>query len=403
MGTKSASNLNHSNNPIVSHIALKHSQNNANVYVDTTQKEVELQEIKNIHASPLNRMDGIGFVRVVLHESHASFMHKTDWHFASSNLKRIDVIDDYTKNTMTRDIRTGDMLQISKEGHHEGEVQESNVNPHQEMLELDERMPETADKCDAETGGNHDDSELAARLKDTYLKPLQYLCEKYGIPYFSNGVIIEYVLPVMKNGKCYGYESFYVVALHCSGKTSNKKLDSVKKTYEQGMGLVNKFNEAHGTHIVPNMILGGHYHANADCDFAHEVTTYDKNGLAIGTYVQTIMVRNGSDMADKNAGSFLRNFTDRHIPNVTQYDIHFEINNAFDPYATNKRPPVVPIVTEFQVLNDQGELSIKAKEYMEHRRDLSAQEIQELHQQYKESEPKEMLEIIGTKMEGLTK
>lgn len=357
-------------------INLQQAKNNPNVKFNNYEVLQQKYDVKTIHQmDSLLRATGIGYLPVeVKYGAHVSFVPRSDYHFATANPHILENIDTYLENTITNILDHGDMLQVPVEGHHSGEAMESRLNTEDEQIMFTEALSKYSDKVIAACGGTHDDPEFASRLKDTYVSAIKQIYEGFGIPYFPNSLVVEFKVPVINGNVQVGKTSLWCVVMHCSGKPASKKLGSVEKTYDQGLGVIKKFNAYFGKNVCPDFILGGHFHANADCDYMVERNIYDKDGKATGSYMHTIRVRSNATIQDSNSSSFNRSFPDVLIPNFTQYDVHFRINPAYTTNGMNNNPKFIPVVTEFPILNKSGELSMKAKEYMETRKDYNFNE-----------------------------
>ena len=359
-------------------INLQTATNNPNVKLNNYESLRYNQDIKTIQQmDSLLRATGIGYLKVnVNYGSHVSFVPRSDYHYATANPTILNNLDYYLENTITNIIDHGDMLQVPVEGHHLGEAMESRLNTADEQMLFTESLGKYSDKVVAACGGTHDDPEFAGRLRNTYLSAIKHIYEGYGIPYFPNSLVVEFIVPVMDKDekKVIDSTSLWCVVMHCSGKPANRKLGSVEKTYEQGLGVIKKFNAYFDKNICPDFIIGGHFHANADCDYTVERNIYNSEGKATGSYMKTIRVRSNATIQDSNSSSFNRSFPDVLIPNFTQYDVRFEINPNYNVNGMNNNPKYIPVVTELPILNRSGEISIPAKEYMSKRKDYNFEE-----------------------------
>ena len=351
-------------------ISMQRSRNNPSVSANTYEDTKKLTDAENIMELDSTRPTNIGYIVCdVTYGTHVSFTTRSDLHFASAKPEVLKTLDEYYKNTITSIIDHGDMLQTAVEGHHQGEALESRLSPDEERLLFKKSLSQYPEKVVAACGGNHDDPEFANRLKDHGVSMLKATYEEFGIPYHANSLVVEFRVPVVKSNKIVGKTSLWCVVMHCNGRTSAKKLASVAKTYDQGLGVIERFNYLYGKNITPDFILGGHFHANADTDYLVERNIYDEKGKAIGSYMHTIRVRSNSTLQDSFSSAFNRSFPGVLIPNFTQFDVHFEVNPNYEPTAMNTAPKYIPVVTEFNILNKSGELSIPAKQYMQVRKD----------------------------------
>lgn len=351
-------------------LTLSPSKNGYNTFVDTNKLNEKIKNAEQIHYMSSLRSSGIGYiVHDITYGAHISFVPRSDLHYSTSDPNVLDTLDTYFKNTITTIIDHGDMLQVPVEGHHAGECQESKLTTMEEQALFNARNALYSEKIIGACGGTHDDPEFASRLSPTYLSAVKPCYDMFNIPYFPNSLVVEYRVPVVKNNRVVDTTSLWCVVLHCSGKPASKKLGSADKTLNQGLGIIQKFNQEYNKNITPDYIIGGHFHANADANYVIEKTIFDAKGKATGTYLHTIKVRSGATLQSSNSSSFNRSFPEILYPNFTQYDIHFLINKNFDPQSFNRFPKYIPIATEFQILNRNAELSTFAKQYMNARKD----------------------------------
>lgn len=377
-------------------LVLVPAKNNPRV-LEQNETQAGIDELNKIHRSPINFDSKIGFKELTpTYGRHISFIPISDLHYANARPEVLDVLDNYLKNTVTDIMHHGDMLQVAVEGHHIGEVMESKLNTAEEQLLFADRIEKYAEKIVVATGGNHDDPEFASRLKNSYLSALLPIYKQYGIKYYENACVVEYKVPVTQTEEA----SLWCVVMHCNGGTSTKKLMSAQKTYEQGMGVIAKFNQEHfGTdkskYVVPDFILGGHFHANSSLDQSYERNRYDKNGKVVGTYIQTIRVRSNSTLQNNNSTSFTRGFSNPVVPNLTQFDVHFVKNPFFEKSNFSKNPKYIPIVTEFSIFNRDFKLTKMAEKYMEMRKDKDFKE--QIKEEHKNNTIKELLESFEEK------
>jgi len=365
--------------------SLTRSSNGPFFYYDNSQNDKKIEDAEKIYNMNSLRQDGIGYLRIpVIYGSHASFCPISDLHFATSQPKIMyNLFNNYLNNTLTDVFFHGDLIQMPTEGNHFGEGLESRIKGDEESQILFKKyINKISNKCKGATGGTHDSPEFASRLKGEQFEILEPYFEQYGIPYFPNSMIIEYLVPVIKNSKIVDYASCWVVVMHCYGKPGSKKLDSAVKTYEEGQGVVERFNSRTGLNIIPDYIMGGHFHANSDIDYPFTRKIYDSKGEVIGNYIQTIRVRSNATIQDSNSSCFNRSFPEVLIPNYTQYDVHFEVNDNFNPKAINKYPKYKLISTELPILNKMGEVSLIAQDYMKKRTDIDYKTIIESENKY---------------------
>ena len=394
MKTNNATRKKQSGSHVKKYLELKQNPHNANIEQDVRSQNYVSAEIKKIHESDIDKQDGIGYLRPRIKEGgHISFVATSDIHIKTAKAKIVKELIKYIQTTNTLMMEGGDLLQIDKDGYQDG-TNESRINSNEEINLLKNILRPIAHKIIGAVGGNHDDPEFASRLKDTYIKVLKQMYDELGVYYSSNGIVIEWIVPVYSKNKVVGETSFVQVLLHDHGKGKSKKLDSAKTTLAQGMAVINKFNERMGTNLIPDIITGGHFHAAADLEEVFEADIVDKRGLTTGTYLHTIRVRSNNTLQNSNSSAFNRKFGDRQVATFTQTDVYFEANPSFNPNGTNMKPKFIPIVNEFPILTSKGELTTPAKEYNEKRRDYSQDYYNLYSKELKKSDVTEVLDIM---------
>ncbi len=352
-------------------LQLVQSKINANLMMDTYEDQLEMQEIIRRYQSESFNKSKIGYVvNTVSYGRALSMVHYTDIHAMHRDPVRGELMDNYIVSTITNVLDSGDQKENVKEGYQEGGAMEASMNGEQEDKLLLRHVNKIGDKIVAACGGNHNDPELAKRLKDTYANSTSLIYKSKGIAYYSRGVVVIDLVPVMDGKKRKGYAPHVTVLLHCGNGTPSKQLDAAEKNYLQGMALIEKFNREHGTHLVPDMILGGDFHSNTNLDKKVVREIRNKDGKVTGTYTKTIRVRNGASQKRQSASSFDNGFPATHIANATQYHITCDYNRSFDKNGFNDEPEFVFEYTEFEILKrNSNELSSIAKQYMMYRYD----------------------------------
>ena len=195
--------------------------------------------------------------------------------------------------------------------------------------------------------------------------------EANGISYSPNAMLYVIDLPVYKGKKFLYYKPVHILTLHGRGKTPNERIASANKIYEQGMGVIKEYNRIHKTHIVPDIILGGHFHGNSSCDFNVECNITNALGRVTGSYNKIVRVRECSTFASKTSSSFNNSFSDTIIQNLNVLDFRYEHNENFDLNATNDYPQDVLKIIEFPILQRNScELTLPAKIYQQHNKDF---------------------------------
>ena len=352
-------------------LKLSKSTLNSNLLFDTYEDEQEMKEILRRYNSQAFNKSKIGYVVNTVNYGRAlSLVHYTDLHAMHRDPVRGELMDNYIVNTITNVLDSGDQKENVKEGYQLGGSQEASLNGEQEDKLVLRHVNKIGNKIVAACGGNHNDPELANRLKDTYANTTSLIYKSKGIAYYSRGAIVIDLVPVYDGKKCKGFAPHVTVLLHCGHGTPSKQIDAAEKNYIQGMDLIAKFNREHNVNLVPDLILGGDFHSSTNLDKKVVREIRNKVGRVIGTYTKTIRVRNGASQKRQSASSYDNGFPANHICNATQYHITCNYNKDFNRNSFNSLPEFIFNYTEFEILKrNSNELSTIAKQYQIYRRD----------------------------------
>lgn len=350
---------------------LVQSSTNANVMYDNFEDQNEMKEILRRYYSEDFNKSKIGYVvNTVTYGKALSLVHYTDIHAMHRDPVRGDLMDNYIAHTITNVLDSGDQKENPVEGYQMGGMSEASLNAEQEDKLVLNYLDKIGNKIVAACGGNHNDPELANRLKSTYANTTSLMYKSKGIAYYSRGVVVIDFVPVMDGKKCKGYAPHVTVLLHCGHGTPSKQLDAAEKNYIQGMDVIAKFNREHGTNLVPDLILGGDFHSNTSLDKKVVREIRNKAGRVTGTYRKTIRVRNGASQKRQSASSFDNGFPATHIANATQYHITCDYNKNYNKNGLNDEPEYLFNYTEFEILKrNSNDLSSMAKLYQKYRYD----------------------------------
>lgn len=376
------------------------STTNANLMYDNYEDKHELQEIMRRYYSEDFNKSKIGYViNRVSYGSALSLVHYTDMHAMHRDATRGDLMDEYIAHTITNVVDSGDQKENAVEGYHMGGMSEASLNGEQEDKLLQSFLDKIGNKIVAACGGNHNDPELASRLKSTYANTTKLIYENKDIPYYSRGVIVIDLVPVKDGKKIKGYAPHVTVLLHCGNGTPTKQLDAAEKNFILGMDVMAKFNREHKTNLVPDLILGGDYHSNTNLDKKVVREIRNNAGRVVGTYTKTIRVRNGASQKRQSASAFDNSFPATHIANATQYHITCSYNKDYDKNGFNNAPEYLFNYTEFEILKRKSnDLSTIAKQYQLARYDMDVK--QKAQRIVKKMDNKQMAQAVLETLEA---
>ena len=159
--------------------------------------------------------------------------------------------------------------------------------------------------------GNHD-GQNGKRWVSTNMSPTKHLADALGVEHGEFGVLLNVEMHTSDYRRKSGVMSIFVS--HCAGKTSGSA-KSVDITYEKAM------QELRGKGIMPDIIFGGHFQANADATVPMEYLAYDDQGKCIGTRRKDVIVVSESTLQETSryalAGGYPPSDSNVYINNLT--------------------------------------------------------------------------------------
>ena len=334
----------------------------------------ENNKTKNLYSKLTDSSSNIeqcGTVYVKCNRKHFGLCGIGDLHTDEMVYDRWNAVKNYCFNTNLSLCYLGDLATISVNNYKNAQPQEARFNVQDELELTKKEIAVNAHKTLGGVGGNHDEPQQGDRLKDVYISAQKEIMEANGIPYSPNAMLYIVDMPVFKDKKFLYFKPVYILTLHGRGKTPNERIASANKIYEQGMGVMKEYNRLHNTTIVPDIILGGHFHGNSSCDFNVECNVVNSVGRITGSYTKTVRVRECSTFADKTSSSFNNSFADTIIQNLNVIDFRYRHNNKFNPNETNDQAEDILDVLEFPILKrTSSEYTLPAKIYQEHNKDF---------------------------------
>lgn len=349
---------------------LKPSKNNKNYYTDTWFDESKEADLYTQLKNPRPNIDQCGTTYYKCNKKHFGICGIGDLHTDEMVYDRWNMVKNYCHNTNVGLCYLGDLATISINNYNNSQPQEAKFNVEDEIILTKKEIGYNAHKTLGAVGGNHGEPQQGDRLKNVYVSAERAIMEANGISYSPNAMLYVIDMPVYKNKKFLYYKPVHILTLHGRGKTPNERIASANKIYQQGMGVIKEYNRLHKTNIVPDIILGGHFHGNSNCDFNVECNITNSLGRVTGSYNKTVRVRECSTFASKTSSSFNNSFSDTIIQNLNVLDFRYNHNDNFNPNDTNDYAEDVLEIIEFPILKRNScELTLPAKIYQEHNKD----------------------------------
>lgn len=136
--------------------------------------------------------------------------------------------------------------------------------------------------------GNHD-GQNGKRWVGTNMSPTKHLADALGVEHGEFGVLLSVEMHTSDYRR--KSEVMTIFVSHCAGKTSGAA-KSVDITYEKAM------QELRSKGVMPDIIFGGHFHANADATIPMEYLVYDDQGKCVGTRRKDVIVVSESTLQE---------------------------------------------------------------------------------------------------------
>lgn len=358
------------------------SKNNPNILVDNSFEEAKNSDMQVALKNSRPNIDQCGTVYYKSHRKHFGFCGIGDLHTDEMVYDRWNAVKEYCHNTNIGICYLGDLATVSVNNYDNCQPQEAKFNVQEEVELTKKEIAYNAHKTLGGVGGNHDEPQQGDRLKNVYLSVEKQIMDANNIPYSPNAMLYCIDMPVYKNKKFLYYKPVYILTIHGRGKTPNERIASANKIYQQGMGVIKEYNRIHGTNIVPDFILGGHFHGNSSCDFNVECNIVNSLGRVTGSYNKTVRVRECSTFASKQSSSFNNSFADSIVQNLNIIDFRYNHNDNFDSYGANDQPEDILEIVEFPILKRNcNDYTLPATIYNNHNKDYNL--YNELSEEYK--------------------
>lgn len=209
------------------------------------------------------------------------------------------------------------------------------------------------------TAGNHDGAS-GSRNKDSNMAPAKQLAKRLGVKYCPFNAMVRIKLP-LKNAKRNKRETinYNVFVTHGSGNAGSKA-STVDTALTKALKACGRYD------ILPDLILTGHFHADANGLFNLSVTHYDDFGKVIGIMQKSVRVESLSTMQEANTYAVANNMeiTTANIPAI---NICWLKNPYYNESSKTWEYEFSGQSTKFPILqHGKNDYSRIALEYMQH-------------------------------------
>lgn len=276
-----------------------------------------------------------------------------------TKLERLKLVIDFVKNTpnavavLGGDILDNATLNGATNAH------TSKLNPDRALDLAVKLLEPIKNKIALVTAGNHDGLS-GGRNKDSNMAPAKQLAERLGVKYAPFNAMMRIKLP-LKNAKRNKKDTinYNVFITHGSGSAGSKAA-TVDTAFKKTMNACARLN------ILPDLILTGHFHADASGMYNLSVNKYDENGKVIGVMQKDVRVESLSTMQEANTYALANNMniTTANLPAI---NICWLRNPYYNESSKTWEYEFLGQSTKFNILkNSKNDYSRIAHEYMLH-------------------------------------
>ena len=331
----------------------------------TTNDKHEVEELKTIEKiAGFEQLDpeAMSFVEYTEKTfSNVCIVPLFDLHIGGegTKLERLKLIIDFVKNTPNAvAILGGDVLDnATLNGATNAHT--SKLNP-DHALDLAVKLLEPIkDKIALVTAGNHDGLS-GGRNKDSNMAPAKQLAKRLGVKYAPFNAMMRIKLP-LKNAKRNKKDTinYNVFITHGSGSAGSKAA-TVDTALKKAMNACSRLN------VLPDLILTGHFHADANGMFNLSVNRYDDFGRVIGVMQKDVRVESLSTMQEANTYALANNM-DITKANIPAINVCWLKNPYFNESSKTWEYEFLAQATKFPILqNNKNNYSRIAIEYLKH-------------------------------------
>lgn len=329
---------------------LQKSENIKNLMLDTRKYNLALNFAGVVAESDAFDPEVLSYAELDFENfSHICLLNLADLHFFDQGMskKRFDKASEFLKNTSNAyGVLSGDTFTVSTlSGASNAHV--SKLNNQNATILGKHLLKNIKNKLLFGVGGNHD-GEHGARNRDTNISLTSNVLSAIGVQYFQYNVLLK--INVENN-------PYYVFVTHGSGKATTKasSLDVLKS---KCLTICERFG------VYPNLILGGHFHADVNGRHLVEVPVY-KNGKLVSTKTQELIVESGPAMQGDSEFTSAYNMNST-VPNINAFDISFEKNPYYNKQNQLTESPIIWKVNKFPILKSKkDDFSMPAKIYLQ--------------------------------------
>lgn len=331
--------------------------NNQRFFVDKSQRLEALKHTIDTARSTAYYAEPVVFMRVRQPIfSSIALVVGADIHSGAvgSNAIREEKSIEFVKNTCNcMYVPAGDVFNsITKEGEDKHEDLFSNQRAIEREINL---LTPIRHKIPIVLDGNHD-GQNGKRWVSTNMSPSKHLADALQVEHGEFGVLLQVDMPTSDYKR--KSETMSIFVSHCSGKTSGSA-KSVDITYEKAM------QELRTKGVMPDIIFGGHFHANANATIPMEYLVYDDHGKCVGTRRKDVIVVSESTLQETSryamAGGFPPSDSNVYINNLSLIK-----NPYFNSSTRDTQTEYIVQIVRFPMFKEgTNEYTDMAKEYME--------------------------------------
>lgn len=352
------------------------TENNPGFYIDKTKRlEALMHTIESARTTAYNA-ESVVFMQVKQPIfSSIALVVGADVHSGAvgSNAIREEKAIDFVKRTCNCIyVPAGDIFNsITKEGEDKHEDLFGNQRAIEREISL---LTPIKHKIPIVLDGNHD-GQNGKRWVASNMSPSKHLADALHVAHGEFGVLLQVQMPTSDYKRKTSTMNIFVS--HCSGKTGGPA-KSVDITYEKAM------QEMRTKGIMPDIIFGGHFHANTNATVPMEYLVYDDQGRCTGTKRKDVIVVSESTLQETSryalSGGYPTSDSNVYINNLSLIK-----NPYFNSTTRDSQSEYIVQIVRFPMFKTgTNEYTDMAKEYMEsykeptHLRDEVAQEFEGL-------------------------
>ena len=330
---------------------------NGNISYDNTHEEMELRAVEKIAGMEETDPEVTGYVEYTQKVfSNVLVVPMFDLHIGGEGckLERLKKIIDFVKKTPNAVVVLGGDVLDNATLLGATNAHTSKVNPDRALDLAQALLAPIKDRILCVLAGNHDGTS-GARNKDSNMAGAKQLALRLGVKYFPYNVLIELKLKSKIKRKNQTI-SFKVFATHGSGGASNKA-SGVDLALTKAMTACSKLS------LIPDMILTGHFHSNANGVYDFIVPKYE-DGVMVGEIQKSVRVESLSSMQEANSYAAANNM-DMEVSNLYGINIRWTKNPYYTEVERDNEYEYHPQITKFPILKrSQAEYTRIASMYM---------------------------------------